>query len=165
MTFSGMQQGRRRFLRLLLNVGILLGARPMRSVGVASVQAGPLFARLLGDSILVGGTSTAMIVGARLATVESVLFRGRHIRAAIIERSDRHLVLRIHTTARWKPGRTAMLLATRDGGMHVVPASLAPSRSSSVRYGDYAAYAPVGYGDLPGDGSLYRSPRIGGELI
>ncbi len=150
---------RRDFLLFLMKVSALLAQTvsniPARAGAIIGASTGPVFERYMGRAILPGEDSTLLIVGSNILSVQSVIFRNRQISATIVEHDDSHLMLRIRTTDRWRPGAREMWVRTVGGMVMPVPIALVADTAGQRPAG---AYGPYGYYDTYSGYGPYRPP-------
>jgi hypothetical protein len=152
---------RRDFLRFLMKVSALLAQSvssiPAFAGSIIGASTSPVFERYVGRAILPGEDSTLLIVGSNILSVQSVIFRNRQITATILEHDDSHLMLRIHTTARWRPGAREMRVRTVDGVVMPVPIALVADKTGQRLAG---TYGPYGYYDTYSGYGPYRPLQV-----
>ena len=157
---------RRTFLHLLAQAWVAL-SWPHRSraatISEPIASALPATARLLGGPILSHESSTVMLVGRRLAATSRVHFDDAHLTAEVLERSDRHLLLRVHANVTWTHRRVHATLHAVDGRQTTVALLMraeppgeptADGQYRSSRYysgGGYRSTPPPGSEDAPGN--------------
>jgi hypothetical protein len=143
-----MFESRRQFLQSVANLGALLlhplGIEPSAARWFESADSGarPVVERFLGQTILPGDSSTAVVVGSNLLSVESVVFSNRHLSTDVLERHPTCLVLRIRTSRRWREGAAEMQITTTTGRIVRVPVSFIAeqSRGQTTGRASYNAY-------------------------